>query len=83
MARSKITDALVKLTQVLCESQELRSWFLGLRAVELSDRMNAFNSMARRMKEEGEDEWLVGAVRSLAQPEIYRAVMAAVEEQGR
>ena len=79
MAQSHIPDELVKLTQVLSESRDLRSWFVGLKAVALSDRMNAFSSMAKRMKDEGQDEWLVSAVRSLAHPEIYRAVLVAVE----
>lgn len=83
MARSHIPEALVNLTQAIDDSSELRSWFVGLRGVPFADRINAFNSMAKRMREEGQDEAVIKAVLALAQPEIYRAVLNTVEEEDR
>ena len=80
MAQSHIPDGLVKLTQVLNESNELRLWFVGLKTATFSDRTNAFNTMAKRMREDRRDEEVVSAVFLLAQPEIYRAVLNAVAQ---
>ena len=83
MARSHIPEALVKLTLILDESDDLRSWFAGLVALPFSRRLGALTSMARRMRADGQDEEIVRAMFSLTQPEIYSAVLDTIEDQGR
>lgn len=80
MTRSHIPDALVKLTQTLNESPELRMWFVSLKSIPFSDRVNAFHSIAGQMREEGQNEEIINAVSSLVHPEIYQAVLNTVLE---
>ena len=81
MAESHIPEGLVKLTQAINESTELKSWFVGLKAATFSDRITAFNSMAKRRREDQHDEDIVRALSSLAHPEIYRAVFKSVTQE--
>lgn len=83
MARSHIPETLVNLTQAIDDSSELRSWFVGLKGIPFADRINAFSSMAKRMRLDGQDEAVIKAVSSLAHPEIFRAVLSILEGDDR
>lgn len=81
MAESIISDGMVRFTHALVEDARLRAWFLGLEPLSPSLRRAAFSQMSQQMTSDRRDPELAKAVRALAQPEMYDAVVKAVRER--
>jgi hypothetical protein len=81
MTQSAIPEGMVRFTHALVEDAPLRSWFLRLQHLSASLRQAAFSQMAQQMRSDGEDLDLAAAASALARPEIYDAVLKAVQER--
>jgi hypothetical protein len=80
MAQSTIPEGLVRFTHALVEDAALRAWFLALQPLSASLRQAAFSQMAQQMRSEREDPELAAAASTMAQPEMYDAVVKSVRE---
>jgi len=76
----ELSEELITVTMVLSESGPLQKWFFGLEKAPLAVRGQEFHRLAESMAADGEDEQVVRAIRSLSQPEIYKAVSGVLRE---
>jgi len=79
MEPSIISEELVTVVQLIRESEVLQKWFLSLAPLSPTSRAAACADMASFMQEEGEEEGIITAVSSLSRPEIYNAILQALQ----
>ena len=68
--------------QVLGEDEDLRAWFHSFADAPQWRRAEEFRKLAARMQAAGEHPDLIRTTALLAEPEVYSAVSAALEERG-
>jgi len=77
------SEDLIRLMQVVAGDKDLLQWFLAMEKLPENLRYSHVRGMAERMRADGIDPDLLGALKSLASPEVYMAFVKTVRELSR
>ena len=77
------SEEFIRLMQVVAGDKDLLQWFLSLEKLPENLRYSHIRSMAERMQADRVDPDLVGALKSLASPEVYKATAKTVRDFSR
>ncbi len=75
-----IPRELVTLTQVIAESDDLRTWLLGLSGLPQTAQKQRIDALAADMTNGHEDPKLIAIVRLLSDRQILSAILKTLEE---
>ena len=76
-------DKLTRMVQVIGCDPDLRRWFIALGWKSLVERRNEIYAASERMRGERKDADLVSCVGLLADPRVFDAASAALQEYDR
>ena len=82
MSAPELPEELITFIQVLEEDEDLRAWFDSFADTPEWQRAEEFRKLAARMHAGGEHADLVRATAMLAEPDVYRAVVATLAGEG-
>ena len=72
------SEEFVTMLQVLAENEDLRLWFLSLKAMPDNLRHSTLGAMIEAMESNGEDPALIAAIESLINPAVYDAAFKTI-----
>ena len=75
-----VLDILTRMVQVIGCDPDLRRWFTALGRKSLVERRNEISAASGLMRAERKDADLVSSVALLADPRVYDAASAALQE---
>lgn len=76
-------DHLTRMVQVIGDDPDLRRWFMALSRKSLIERRNEIYAASDRMRAERKDADLASCIGLLADPRVFEAASAALQEYDR